>query len=211
MALTAERSEERIWKENAAKRDAKKGGATTSNDHKKRGQEQSGQSGHEKRPKPSNETCSNGGRNIPECPKCTKHHFGECRAKSCYKCRKEGHIKRKCPSWNQAGNKEEQKKDDKYVPARVFAITQAEADASPSIVSGLIPMANTTCKVLFDSGASHSFISSSLVNHVNVLIELFNVGFGTILPSGEVEKSKNWFRVVPLWIDGRELFVDLIV
>ncbi|XP_062075883.1 uncharacterized protein LOC133780013 [Humulus lupulus] len=170
MALTAERSEERIWKKNAARRDANK-----------------------------------------ECLKCTKRHFGECRAKACYKCGKERHIKRNCPLWNQAGNKEEPKKDDKYVPARVFAITQAEADASPSVVSGQIPMANTTCKVLFDSGASHSFISSSLVNHVNVPIELFNVGFETMLPSGEIVISKNWVKVVPLWIDGRELYVDLIV
>ncbi|XP_062112898.1 uncharacterized protein LOC133824052 [Humulus lupulus] len=43
-----------------------------------------------------------------------------------------------------ARNKEEPKKDDKYVPARVFAITQAEADASPSVVSSQIPMVNTT-------------------------------------------------------------------
>ncbi|XP_062079878.1 uncharacterized protein LOC133784599 [Humulus lupulus] len=177
MALAAERSEERIWKENASKRDAKKGGATASNDHKKRGHEQSGQSGQDKRPKPSNENRSNGSRNNTEYPKCTKCHFGECRAKACYKCGKEGHIKHNCPLWNQAGNKEEPKKDDK-------------------------------CS---SQSASHSFISSSLVNHVNVPIELFNVGFGTMLPSGEIVISKNWVKVVPLWIDGRELHVDLIV
>ncbi|XP_062103472.1 uncharacterized protein LOC133814542 [Humulus lupulus] len=152
MALTAERSEERIWKENDARRDAKKGGAATSNDHKKRGHEKFGQLGQDKRPKPSNENHSNGGRNIPECPKCTKHHFGECRAKACYKCVKEGHIKRNFPLWNQAGNKEEPKKDDKHVLAKVFAITQAVADASLLVVTCQIPMANTTCKVLFDSG-----------------------------------------------------------
>ncbi|KAM6599935.1 hypothetical protein CsatA_019544 [Cannabis sativa] len=137
MALTAERSENKIWKENAARRESKKGGAN-SNDHKKRGQDQSGQTSQDKRYKSDNDQRFNGssGRNIPECPKCTKRHLGECRAKACYKCGKEGHIKRNCPLWGQTGNRAEPKKDDKYVPARVFAITQAEAEASPSVVSG---------------------------------------------------------------------------
>ncbi|KAM6565508.1 hypothetical protein CsatA_024636 [Cannabis sativa] len=163
MALTAERSENKIWKENAARRESKKGGAN-SNDHKKRGQDQSGQPSQDKRYKSDNDQRFNGssGRNIPECPKCTKRHLGECRAKACYKCGKKGHIKRNCPLWGQTGNRAEPKKDDKYVPARVFAITQAEAEASPSVVSGQIPMANTTCKVLFDSGATHSFIASTI-------------------------------------------------
>ncbi|XP_060957680.1 uncharacterized protein LOC133029209 [Cannabis sativa] len=125
MALTAERSENKIWKENAARRESKKGGAN-SNDHKKRGQDRSGQPSQDKRYKSDNDQRFNGssGRNIPECPKCTKRHLGECRAKACYKCGKEGHIKRNCPLWGQTGNRAEPKKDDKYVPARVFAITQ---------------------------------------------------------------------------------------
>ncbi|KAM6586669.1 hypothetical protein CsatA_009274 [Cannabis sativa] len=135
MALTAERSENKIWKENAARRESKKGGAN-SNDHKKRGQDQSGQPSQDKRYKSDNDQRFNGssGRNIPECPKCTKRHLGECRAKACYKCGKEGHIKRNCPLWGQTGSRAEPKKDDKYVPARVFAITQAEAEARPDAV-----------------------------------------------------------------------------
>ncbi|KAM6589972.1 hypothetical protein CsatA_006841 [Cannabis sativa] len=114
MALTAERSENKIWKENAARRESKKGGAN-SNDHKKRGQDQSGQPSQDKRYKSDNDQRFNGssGRNIPECPKCTKRHLGECRAKACYKCGKEGHIKRNCPLWGQTGNRAEPKKDDK--------------------------------------------------------------------------------------------------
>ncbi|XP_062086334.1 uncharacterized protein LOC133792443 [Humulus lupulus] len=140
-----------------------------------------------------------------------KRHSGECRAGVFYKCWKEGHMKCKCPTWEQFGNKEEQKKNHKYVPARVFAITEAEAEANPSVVTSQIPMANTTCKILFDSGASHSFISSRTINVINTPSELFNVRFGTMLPSEEIVISKNWVKDVPLWVDGMELYVDLIV
>ncbi|XP_062086130.1 uncharacterized protein LOC133792238 [Humulus lupulus] len=107
--VRADRSEERIWKDNAARRDAKKSGAATSNDNRKRGQDQPSQARNDKRPKPNNDNRpgGNGGRNIPPCPKCTKRHFGECRAGVCYKCGKEGHVKRNFPTWEQSGNKEE--------------------------------------------------------------------------------------------------------
>ncbi|XP_062075997.1 uncharacterized protein LOC133780140 [Humulus lupulus] len=139
-------------KDNVARRDAKKSGTTTSNDNRKKGQEQPSQAGNDKRPKPNNDNHpdGNGGRNIPPCPKCTKHHSSECRAGVCYKCGKEGHMKRNCPTWEQSGNKEEQKKNDKYDPTRVFTITQAEAEASPFVVTDQIPMANTTYLIVLD-------------------------------------------------------------
>ncbi|KAM6547317.1 hypothetical protein CsatB_018993 [Cannabis sativa] len=43
-----------------------------------------------------------------------------------------GHMKRNCPQLLRL----EQKKDDTPAPARVFALTQAEADAGPSTVTG---------------------------------------------------------------------------
>ncbi|XP_060969706.1 uncharacterized protein LOC133036944 [Cannabis sativa] len=152
MALTAERSENKIWKENAARRESKKGGAN-SNDHKKRGQDQSGQPSQDKRYKSDNDQRFNGnsGRNIPECPKCTKRHLGECRAKACYKCGKEGHIKRNCPLW---GRRREQSSNPRKMTSMFqpqFLPSLKQGEAGPSVVSGRIPMANTTCKVLFDS------------------------------------------------------------
>lgn len=43
--------------------------------------------------------------------------------------------------------------------ARVFALTQQDAQASNTVVSGILPVCSFEAKVLFDTGATHSFVS----------------------------------------------------
>ena len=43
--------------------------------------------------------------------------------------------------------------------ARVFALTQQEAQTSNAVVSGILSVCNMNARVLFDPGATHSFIS----------------------------------------------------
>ena len=51
----------------------------------------------------------------------------------------------------------------KRVPVRVFAFTQAEVAACPSIVIGDILIHGMTAYALIDSGATHSFTSTECV------------------------------------------------
>lgn len=44
-------------------------------------------------------------------------------------------------------------------PALVFAMTQKDADVSPSVVKVIINICNVNGKVLIDPGSSHSFVS----------------------------------------------------
>ncbi|XP_060968470.1 uncharacterized protein LOC133036019, partial [Cannabis sativa] len=104
------------------------GGSTF--EQKKRTFPSSGSSGQGKRFRGNQ---NRGGRqtySYPECPRCKKHHPGTCNRRACFQCRSVGHLRKDCPQWK----KEEPKPEVKPVPApaRVFAITQADAAASPS-------------------------------------------------------------------------------
>ncbi|ERM98296.1 hypothetical protein AMTR_s01250p00009040, partial [Amborella trichopoda] len=121
-------------------------------------------------------------RTFPECPRCKRHHLGECQARACFHCGMVGHMKRNCPQLLRL----EQKKDDTPAPARVFALTQAEADAGPSTVTGQLSVAGTLLTVLIDSGATHSYISSRIIEKLNKPSDVLSRGFGTLLPTGEL-------------------------
>ena len=43
-------------------------------------------------------------------------------------------------------------------------ITAAEAERSPDVVLGILPVNEISAKVLFDTGASHSFVSQSFAH-----------------------------------------------
>ncbi|XP_062073472.1 uncharacterized protein LOC133777748 [Humulus lupulus] len=71
-------------------------------------------------------------KSYPECPRCKKRHLGEYRARACFSCGAVGHLKKDCPK----ARKEEPRKADSSAPVQVFALAQAEAEASPSVVTG---------------------------------------------------------------------------
>ena len=85
-------------------------------------------------------------------------------------------------------------------------------EAGPSeVVTGQISVDKISAKILVDSGATHSFVSKKFARKLNRPLEKLGGMFGTALPSGEVLLSTHWLRALPLFIDGKELYVNLIV
>ena len=122
--------------------------------------------------------------------------------RACYGCGKFGHYIKDCPTKGQ-----EQKK----VPARVFALTQADAETSPSVVSGEILISSVPTHALVDSGATNSFASIKYVRRLGQLPDKSNTKYSVSIPSGEILMSDQILRACTVFIDGRELLVDLIV
>lgn len=53
----------------------------------------------------------------------------------------------------------DQSPDCQWARALVFALTQKDADVSPSVVEGIINICNVNAKVLIEPGSAHSFVS----------------------------------------------------
>ncbi|XP_075479306.1 uncharacterized protein LOC142520189 [Primulina tabacum] len=87
-------------------------------------------------------------------------HVGECYRKTsaCCKCGKVGHRIKDCPDNKDKGTGSNKKNENK-TNARVYAITQEEADDTNEVVAGTILLNEMPAYTLFDCGATHSFVS----------------------------------------------------
>ncbi|XP_062113420.1 uncharacterized protein LOC133824540 [Humulus lupulus] len=129
---------------------------------KRKGSDNAGQPGHDKSSKDNKGNNRTGNKEwvrFLECEKCKKRHKGECWANACHDYGKEGHIMKNYPQRSQEDAKEQPKKDGKLVPARVFALTKPQVEASTSMVSGQISIAGINRHILIDYGATHSFVA----------------------------------------------------
>ena len=89
---------------------------------------------------------------------------------------------------------EEPKKADNLNPARVFALTESEAGASPSVVTCQLSSAGTSYIVLIDSGTTYSFLSRRGIYRLCRSCDYYTAGFGTLLPTGELVAPRRWIR-----------------
>ncbi|XP_052114340.1 uncharacterized protein LOC110278673 [Arachis duranensis] len=99
------------------------------------------------------------------CKRCGKDHgikpclFGTF---NCYRCGGTGHIAKECPkifAWNPIRTQQQ---------GRVFAMTADDAMQSDALIQGQCYVKNRFLTVLYDSGASHSFISLTVARELGL-------------------------------------------
>ena len=104
----------------------------------------------------------------PTCPSCGKTHPGPCYKASggCFWCGSTQHKVVDCPK-KKAG---EPKVDARAAPnsGRVYSMTRDQAAGSSGTITGFLYIGDRTVFVLFDTGATHSIISTSLANKINI-------------------------------------------
>ena len=108
----------------------------------------------------------------PTCATCGKSHPGLCRKLSgaCYGCGSVDHRVKDCPK--QSGSAIVNYNNNNNKPStssgRVFATTREQADKAPGTITGLIYIDDRTAFVLFDTGATHSIISTNFANKLKL-------------------------------------------
>ncbi|KAF5471883.1 hypothetical protein F2P56_008647, partial [Juglans regia] len=157
------------------------------------------------------------------CKFCNRIHHGECRKEvgSCFKCGKDGHFIRECPllaennrrpnppqnfrSNNQGNNQR------RTVPARVFALTPGEAEDKDDVITGIVPLFLNKAIVLFDLGATHSFISMDYVKLCPIVANEMDYNLRVSTPTGDIVTCNKILLKCPITISGKEMPANLIV
>ncbi|CAL2228612.1 unnamed protein product [Prunus armeniaca] len=94
--------------------------------------------------------------------------------------------------------------------ARVFSMTQQEAQATPDVITGMIPIFGYFARVLIDPGATHSFIAHSFLPYASVRPTPMAGSFSISLPTGDVLFTDMVFKGCYVQVGDAMLEVNLI-
>ncbi|KAI3771892.1 hypothetical protein L6452_03063 [Arctium lappa] len=160
------------------------------------------------------------------CYKCGKtgHTFRDCPLKGqvCFECREPGHVRAECPKLKTGGSGGRKLETPRSI-GRAFQMSSEEAKASTDVVSGTFSLNSVPTRVLFDSGASYSFISELFCQRLAmsmsmlenaVVVEIANGGqvlIRSILKDCILElKGKKFpINLLPMQIGGFDVVVGM--
>jgi hypothetical protein len=97
-----------------------------------------------------------------------------------------------------------------FVCGRVNHVTVDEAQEAPDVVLGTFLIKSTTAIVLFDSGASHSFIFATYVEKHNITVAMLKCRMVVSSPGGDVT-ARQVYPKVKIILRGAKFSANLIV
>ena len=95
--------------------------------------------------------------------------------------------------------------------ARVFAITQQDADTASDVVTCIISVFDRDAHILIDPGATHSFISMGFMSIVNVESQPIDCSIVVSLPTGDSRLAESVSMDSRVIMGGHEFMADLIL
>jgi hypothetical protein len=122
----------------------------------------------------------------------------------CFKCVMSGHLARQCPtkpSATGAGSQLRPQGQQNYTYGKVNHVSTEEAQQAQDVVLGMFLASSHPATVLFDSGTSHFFISSSFVIRQQLPITIMKQTMLVSSPGGEM-RTKHICHAVSITIRG---------
>jgi hypothetical protein len=95
--------------------------------------------------------------------------------------------------------------------ARVNHVAMEDAQATPDVIIGMILVNDNNAFMLFDSGASHSFIAASFVQKYNLPLSMLKNRMIVSSPGGDMHPRHVCPKVSILIGGGVEFLANLIV
>nr|GFC07561.1 hypothetical protein [Tanacetum cinerariifolium] len=126
-------------------------------------------------------------------------HPGECRraAGTCFKCGQAGHLQKDYKKDTTASTSGQADKKP-GVSARVFAITEGHAAKTSGTITGTLFIYGHAVFVLFDTGATHSVISSAFASRVTTTPTLLDHILCISTPMQDSVRIIHVYRNLPL-------------
>ena len=138
----------------------------------------------------------------------------------CNNCGKEGHFGKDCPNLASAETRppvqtphQHQRRDRDNKPqatCKVYAMTRAEATGSGNLVMGCCLIAGVSCCVLYDSGATHSFVSDSCVKRLGLSVCELQCELAVSTPASRLVTMSSLCARCLVEVEGRRYKVNLI-
>jgi hypothetical protein len=154
-----------------------------------------------------------GGGQRSMCQNCRKMHSGRCRLgqPGCYRCGGPGHLAKDCRApTNNPTNQNRPGEQWNTGPTHVYALTPGDAATSNEVVTGTLLISSRQATVLFDSGATHSFMSHSFSRDCNLMSEWLDVDLVVATPVGKTVVCTSVVRNCPISVQGHVMQANLV-
>nr|XP_025652087.1 uncharacterized protein LOC112748095 [Arachis hypogaea] len=143
---------------------------------------------------------------LKECASCGKQHRGRCLAGQnvCFRCFQPGRIARECPAVPPPPANAPQRQ------GRVFALSSEEAHQSEDRIEGKCTINGAPLTILYDTGASHSFISLSATSRISLCMTKLPYVLLVTTPAGKSVETQQVCQRVRILISDRSYLADLV-
>jgi hypothetical protein len=128
----------------------------------------------------------------------------------CYQCGKPEHMAKDCPQQGTKPKMNNVKASRPTVKGRVYTLNGGEASQSEDLIQGSCDMSGNLLIVLFDSGATHSFISMDRVKQLNLPTTSLPFDLIVSTPTAEPICVCSFCQNCPIVIQDKKFLVNLI-